>query len=596
MVLPQKRNLTVPSLGSSESLHTARKATYRSIKLWCLSICLACVWTFATWRWDSLSAFNYRPVEDSSCPQTNTLIPRQNLFFWTLLDDELRTDEFKNRAVRWLGGAVQVETETFDNMDPVGEDSRWENRAFFHQYLQNAFPRVHSTLELTKVNTYGLLYVWKGYDVALKPYILAAHQDVVPVNPDTVDEWAYPPYSGHYDGKFSRFCERVWGRGSSDDKSGLIGVLAAVEFLLEQGFKPARTVVLSFGFDEEAGGKYGAAELAKYLTERYGRHSFAFMVDEGAGFMDQYGSVFATPGIAEKGSVDVDIEVATAGGHSSVPPRHTSIGILAALIAHLENNPFKSHLERDTPMYEFVECLGAHAANLPVPLRKAIKRAKRSDKALKKIEESIFQNPVFKSLAGTTQAVDMIRGGVKSNALPEQAFALVNHRIATTSSGKATKIHDRDLLAGLANKFNLTYMAFGEQVSDEDVPSKGRLTLSSSTVLEPAPVTPTKGENAAPYQLLSGTIKAAYNAHRSLTDDDDGVIVAPGMMTGNTDTKFYWDLTEHIFRYNHLNTGKTGNPLGSAHTVNESITADAFLEMIQFFGTLILNSDETKAF
>jgi len=27
--------------------------------------------------------------------------------------------------------------------------------------------------------------------------------DVVPVNPDTVDEWEYPPYSGYYDGMSS---------------------------------------------------------------------------------------------------------------------------------------------------------------------------------------------------------------------------------------------------------------------------------------------------------------------------------------------------------------------------------------------------------
>ena len=30
--------------------------------------------------------------------------------------------------------------------------------------------------------------------------------DVVPVNPDTVDEWKYPPYSGHYDGMLSLEC------------------------------------------------------------------------------------------------------------------------------------------------------------------------------------------------------------------------------------------------------------------------------------------------------------------------------------------------------------------------------------------------------
>jgi acetylornithine deacetylase/succinyl-diaminopimelate desuccinylase-like protein len=37
----------------------------------------------------------------------------------------------------------------------------------------------------------------------------------------------------------------------------------------------------------------------------------------------------------------------------------------------------------------------------------------------------------YKSLLRTTQAVDMIVGGVKANALPELASAVVNHRIRT---------------------------------------------------------------------------------------------------------------------------------------------------------------------
>ena len=41
------------------------------------------------------------------------------------------------------------------------------------------------------------------------------------------------------------------------------------------------------------------------------------------GFAEQGGSVFAMPGIAEKGSIDVNVEVTASGGHSSVPPKHT---------------------------------------------------------------------------------------------------------------------------------------------------------------------------------------------------------------------------------------------------------------------------------
>ena len=83
----------------------------------------------------------------------------------------------------------------------------------------------------------------------------------------------------------------------------------------------------------------------------------------------------------------------------------------------------------------------------------------------------------------------------------------------------------------LATKFNLSYTAFGVGVSDEDVPAYGKLTLSPfETGLTPAPITPT---DAPPYHLLSGTIKAVYNAHRTINGSDN-IVVAPGIMSGNT--------------------------------------------------------------
>jgi Gly-Xaa carboxypeptidase len=54
----------------------------------------------------------------------------------------------------------------------------------------------------------------------------------------------------------------IWGRGSGDDKSGVIGIMAALESLITTGFIPKRTLVLSFGFDEEASGVYVSQLLA----------------------------------------------------------------------------------------------------------------------------------------------------------------------------------------------------------------------------------------------------------------------------------------------------------------------------------------------
>jgi len=46
------------------------------------------------------------------------------------------------------------------------------------EYLILMSWRSHESLKLTKVNTYGLFYEWKGLDDTLKPLLLAAHQGV----------------------------------------------------------------------------------------------------------------------------------------------------------------------------------------------------------------------------------------------------------------------------------------------------------------------------------------------------------------------------------------------------------------------------------
>lgn len=120
------------------------------------------------------------------------------------------------------------------------------------------------------------------------------------------------------------------------------------------------------------------------------------------------------------------------------------------------------------------------------------------------------------------------------NALPESAWAGINYRIAIDSSVAELVAHNTALLKPLAQKFNLSLTSFGEHITDASLPSFGSLVLSDAwgTHLEPAPVTP-YGKEAGPYQVLSGTIKSVYNAHRKL-DSGDNVKVQPAYMTGNT--------------------------------------------------------------
>ena len=165
------------------------------------------------------------------------------------------------------------------------------------------------------------------------------HQDVVPVPEVTESRWTYPPFSAHYDGRY------IWGRGTTDCKNVVIGILEAFETLLDIGFKPKRTMMAAFGFDEEISGPRGARYIGAYLEETKGKDSIDLIIDEGGlGIKDMFGKTFALPGLAEKGYCDTRIIVETAGGHSSIPPDHTGIGILSQIITAMEAAPYEPEL------------------------------------------------------------------------------------------------------------------------------------------------------------------------------------------------------------------------------------------------------------
>ena len=123
----------------------------------------------------------------------------------------------------------------------------------------------------------------------------------------------------------------VWGRGALDDKSGVIAILEAVNYLLENNFSPKRTVYLSFGHDEEIGGNMGAAKVTDYLIEE--RVRLEWSLDEGSFLLEDIipgvNKKIAIINVAEKGGLTIQLTAKSKGGHSSMPRSDSSIGHLA---------------------------------------------------------------------------------------------------------------------------------------------------------------------------------------------------------------------------------------------------------------------------
>ncbi|KAJ4479573.1 carboxypeptidase S [Lentinula edodes] len=529
--------------------------------------------------------------DSTLCPQVEPLFPTSHAELSKRLDTIYFSETFKSSSYQLLGAAVQIPTESYDDLLPVGQDDRWDVFKTFHIYLESAFPLIYSTLKVTTVNTYGLVLHWPGSDVTLKPLLLTAHQDVVPVDWSNEDMWVHPPYSGSYDGTW------IWGRGSVDDKADLIAQLITVNSLLEAGFQPRRTIVLAFGFDEEASGTEGAEKLATFLGERYGKNAFAMILDEGEGYTENVkeGTIFALPGVSEKGYFDVSIEILAPGGHSSIPPEHTSIGLLSLLIVSLEAHPHLPRLTRNGTAFAAAKCAVEHApeGKFPPSMKDLARRAMNAhdENALEIFSKALFSSvPFFGVLSHTTQAVDLIRGGIKTNMLPERAGAVVNHRIAEHSSTLEVKNHIKDLVLPFATRYNLSVQAFREDIQcGHQISRLGKIVLSDAfySALEPSPITPIADNHL--YDVLSGTIKSTLQS--SSRYEADGVVVSPSLGLGNTDTRFYWNLTENIFRYSHR--GDRDDVYNGMHTINEALRGDAFIEEIRFFTMLILNVDES---
>lgn len=407
-----------------------------------------------------------------------------------------------------------------------------------HEYLRESFPLVHERLTREVIGGYSLLYTWQGTDTTLAPMLLMGHLDVVPVEPGTESRWTHPPFDGVVDSGF------VWGRGAMDDKSSVIAQLEAVELLLRQGFVPRRTLYLAYGHDEEIGGANGAGALAAVLKERAGR--LEFLVDEGGivadGVLPGVGRPVAMIGVVEKGSMGVELTVEGTGGHSSIPPEHTALGILSRALTRLEDNQMPLRM---TPVVE--EMFLRLAPAMPFAMRLPLANLWAFRPVLVR---GAARDPRVAAMLRTTTAVTMASGSPKENVLPIIAKAVVNFRILPGDTPDDVLAHVRRVV----DDFRVT------------VTGSGR------------PPSPTADFGSPAFRILEKTVSQLF----------PGAIPVPFLLIAATDTRHYEDLTRNIYRFNPIVA--TPDLVSGTHGTDERVRADDLVRAARFFAQLIRNA------
>lgn len=531
---------------------------------------------------DKVQDFNI--LGKDKCPLSVPLTPTFEKYD---LNNIFGNETFIDLAAEKLSGAIKINTSIGDKPPSPKENiDYWAPFFEFHEYLEQAFPLVHEKLVLEKVNEVGLLYKWEGSNPDLKPMLFMAHQDVVPVNEKTLDQWKYPAFSGYYDKEE----QMIWGRGSLDCKNLLIAELHTLEVLLEQGFVPKRTILLSLGFDEESSGVHGASSLSKHLLNTLGPDSIYSVIDEGAGFSKITDKFFiAYPILNEKGRVDVKITVDGHGGHSSNPPLsgHTNIGILAKIISLMEDTGFENQYSEQNSLWQFLECIAKYDDELDPKFREVILKRDVSSYYKEKLLKTLSSLMEFKDLIKTSQAFDIVSGGVKANALPEDAYAVVNHRIDFGSSVKEVLERDLEMAKVIAKTYE-----YGLAMEDKVIipeTANGMIKVEQfGDAVEPAPISP---QNDV-YDIFKKTIYNTFvnGVMKDNKDDEITFVVSPNSVTLNTDTQYYWNLTSNIYRFQFLEFNT--KVIKSLHSVNEAIGSQHHASTIGFLYDYVLNVNE----
>lgn len=441
------------------------------------------------------------------------------------------------KAPERLAGAVRFETVSFED--------RMDTLPFLNldTFLQTTFPRVFERMERIDVAAPSLVLKWAGAKPMLPPVLLMGHLDVVPTEKETIAEWTESPFSGKIGDGF------VWGRGTLDDKLNVMGLLESADALLEQNYQPERTIYFSFGHDEELGGRNGAARIADYFKNQGIR--FEYVLDEGLLILDGALPGLSRPlamiGTSEKGEATLRLEVRLdEGGHSSMPPGETAIGILSEALNRLHENPCPARL--DGPTLELLQ----HAGPETSPFFRALFANTWLTKGMliRQFSQSASSNAVVR----TTTAPTIVHAGVKNNVLPSTGYAMVNFRIIPGETPES--------VAGYVEK-TIREPRIAVTILPGAVP--------------PSPVSPT---NTFGFQAIEKTIRQIFPE----------AVVSPALVIAQTDSRHFTGLSDAVYRFTPVRLTKAD--LSRIHGINERISVDGYQDLLRFYGQLIVNSTQ----
>ncbi|WP_030484314.1 M20/M25/M40 family metallo-hydrolase [Nocardioides aequoreus] len=345
------------------------------------------------------------------------------------------------------------------------------------------------------------------------PVLVHGHLDVVPAD---ADDWQLPPFSGEiHDGA-------VWGRGAVDMKDFDAMLLSVVRARARAGVLPDRPLVMCFTADEEAGGHRGAGPLVRAKREWFEDCTYA--VGEVGGFSTTVrGRRLYLVEAAEKGMAWTRLTARGNAGHGSMRHPDNAVTALAEAVARIGRHRWPVQL---TPtMRVLLATVGELAGTEATP-----------ENAEDLVEEFGSAARMISAVLRHTTNPTMLRAGYKVNVVPGEATAHVD--------GRFLPGHEAEFEATLRE------LAGPDVQVDFDTFMHGLETD------------------------WSGELPDAMTA--SILEEDPDALVAPYLMSGGTDAKWFVDeLGVRAFGFAPLRLPEELDFTALFHGVDERVPVDA---------------------
>jgi acetylornithine deacetylase/succinyl-diaminopimelate desuccinylase-like protein len=253
---------------------------------------------------------------------------------------------------------------------------------------------------------------YRGTDPGVRPVLFMAHMDVVPARREdwSVDPWTLLERDGWF-----------YGRGTSDNKTGVTSLVANFVRLKGERWRPRRDLIVLLTGDEET----SQAGLQWLLTERRALvdAELAINSDSGGVMVRERRPVLFTVQASEKVYADYRLEVTDVGGHSSLARPDNPIYTLAAALQRVAAHQFPFNVT-DVARAFFERSALVESGQLAADMR-AVAQPPPDAAAVARLSATPFYNARLRTTCVATE----VDAGHAPNALPQMARANVNCRI-----------------------------------------------------------------------------------------------------------------------------------------------------------------------